>query len=45
MALTVGMAWRSGRHLNATAKRRHGDIMAAALPLPPLPPIPPPPPL
>jgi RsiW-degrading membrane proteinase PrsW (M82 family) len=44
MALTVGMAWRSGRHLNATAKRRHGDIMAAALPLPPIPPIPPPPP-
>lgn len=25
LALTIGMAWRSARHLNATAKRRHGD--------------------
>ena len=45
LALTVGMAWRSGRHLNATAKRRHGDIMAAPLPLAPTPTMPPTPPL
>src|SRR5579883_347566 len=43
LALTVGMAWRSGRHLNSTAKRRPGEIVAAPLPLPPIPTIPPPP--
>jgi RsiW-degrading membrane proteinase PrsW (M82 family) len=48
MALMIGMAWKSGRHLNATAIRRHGELMAAGLvlaaasPLPP--PFPPPPP-
>ncbi|HEY1542870.1 MAG TPA: PrsW family intramembrane metalloprotease [Xanthobacteraceae bacterium] len=48
LALMVGMARRSGRHLNATAKRRHGDQVAAALALAPgsrlPPPTPPPPP-
>ncbi len=54
MALMIGMAWKSGRHLNATAIRRHGELVAAGLPLaatspvpppfPPPPPIPPPPP-
>jgi protease PrsW len=44
LALTVGAAWRSGRHLNATAKRRHGDILAGSLPLPPIPTVSPPPP-
>jgi RsiW-degrading membrane proteinase PrsW (M82 family) len=46
LALTVGMAWRSGRHLNATTKRRHGDLIAiaAALPLPSIPTVSPPPP-
>ncbi|HEY4921171.1 MAG TPA: PrsW family intramembrane metalloprotease [Xanthobacteraceae bacterium] len=34
-ALMIGMAWRSGRHLNATAKRRHGAALAASLPPPP----------
>ena len=38
LALTVGMAWRSGRHLSVTAKRRHGELMAVPLPVPPSPP-------
>jgi protease PrsW len=42
LALMVGMAWKSGRHLNATAKRRHGEALAAGLPLPPASPLPPP---
>jgi|HubBroStandDraft_6_1064221.scaffolds.fasta_scaffold141205_3 RsiW-degrading membrane proteinase PrsW (M82 family) len=34
-ALMIGMAWRSGRYLNETAKRRHGAAMASSLPPPP----------
>jgi hypothetical protein len=44
LALMVGMAWKSGRHLNATAMRRHGDLVAAGLPLAGASPLPPPPP-
>jgi len=36
LVLTIGMAWRSGRHLNATAKRRHGAAMASSLPPTPI---------
>ncbi len=43
LALTVGLAWRSGRHLNATARRRHEAALASGLPLPPASPLPPPP--
>lgn len=42
LALMVGMAWRSGRHLNATAMRRHGEALAAGLVLAPASPLPPP---
>ena len=30
--LAIGMAWKSGKHLNATAKRRHGSILSPPLP-------------
>jgi protease PrsW len=42
LALMVGMAWKSGRHLNATAKPRHGEAVAAGLGLAPASPLPPP---
>jgi len=30
--LAIGMAWKSGKHLNATAKRRHSSILSPPLP-------------
>jgi len=42
LALMVGMAWKSGRHLNATARRRHAEAVAVGLPLAPASPLPPP---
>jgi protease PrsW len=31
-AVAIGMAWRSGKHLNATAKRRHASIVPPPIP-------------
>jgi RsiW-degrading membrane proteinase PrsW (M82 family) len=30
--VAIGLAWKSGKHLNATAKRRHGSILPPPLP-------------
>lgn len=41
LALMVGMARKSGRQLNAIAKRRHAEAVAAGLPFAPASPLPP----